>query len=195
MHLSSLHLNRESRHVRIDLSDRYSLHQTLAHATLPGERVLWRAEGSTVLVLSPTAPRWTVLNERSPGYLLAEHTREYDVAPGVGRVLAFRMEANATLRHTGPDGRNRRYALRGDESLLGWLRWQGDKHGFEVLEADLAFTRSDRSRRGNQTITLGVTGFEGLLRVTNTEALVTALRGGLGHGRALGLGLLSVARP
>ena len=49
-------------------------------------------------------------------------------------------------------------------------------------------------KTGEQVKLLGVT-YEGLLTVTDAEKFREALTGGIGRGKAYGLGLLTVVRP
>ena len=72
---------------------------------------------------------------------------------------------------------------------------QGAQHGFVPL--DVRVTRSERvshrQGRSGRYITLQVVQYDGLLRVEDTVRLGQALVNGIGHAKALGLGMLSLA--
>jgi CRISPR system Cascade subunit CasE len=108
-----------------------------------------------------------------------------------GRECLFRLVANATVTRDG-----RRFGLRSEEALAGWIRRQAERHGFELLDLrcqPLPRLRAARGRAAN-AIVLDPALFEGRLRVTVGDALRVALLQGIGHGKALGLGMLSLPR-
>ncbi|WP_102126299.1 type I-E CRISPR-associated protein Cas6/Cse3/CasE [Deinococcus planocerae] len=205
MYLSRLVLDDRHRQAFRDLQSPYALHQTLrwafpgageGGAPLPdGERVLWRQEGSAVLVQSLTLPDWEALEDRHPGYLRHSACKPLDLAAALtpGRPLRFHLRANVTVRRLDEQGRSRRHALHGPQEQLGWLHRQGERGGFRVRGADLLHSGSLRTRKGAQTLTLHTVTFDGLIDVSDGAALLGAVRGGLGHAKALGCGLLSLA--
>ncbi|KEF35520.1 CRISPR-associated protein Cse3 [Deinococcus sp. RL] len=205
LHLSRLRFDDRDPRTARDLASPYALHQTLRWAfpgagvegaPLPdGERVLWRQEDrATLLVQSLTPPDWEALNARHPGSLRGWEVKAVDLAPALtlGRPLRFRLRANVTVRKLDERGRSRRHALRGPREQLEWLERQGGQHGFEVPAADIVHSGTVKTRKGAQTLTLHTVTFEGVLRVTDPAALLGAVRGGLGHAKALGCGLLSL---
>lgn len=78
---------------------------------------------------------------------------------------------------------------------LAWLARQGLRSGFELLAAERHASGRIRAPQGRhaRTITLNAVLFEGLLRVTDAQALCTAWTQGMGPGKAMGLGMLSLA--
>ena len=215
LHLSRLFPSARHRHTARDLGSPYALHQTLRwafpgagqpDATLPdGERLLWRREVATdpetgeavpaLLVQSVTPPDWGALNARDPGYLSGWDVRTLDLGHALtpGRVLHFRLHANVTVRRVDERGHTARHGLHHPDEQLAWLDRQGDRHGFQVLGADIAGAGRVRTRKGRATITLHAVTFEGALQVLDPAALEGAVRGGLGHAKSLGCGLLSLA--
>jgi CRISPR system Cascade subunit CasE len=215
LHLARLFLNPRHRHAARDLGSPYALHQTLRWA-FPGagqegaplpddERVLWRQDMVTdpdsgepapvLLVQSVTPPDWGALNARDPGYLKVWEVRTLDLMPALmpGRVLHFRLRANVTVRRTDGQGRSARHGVHRPEEQLAWLDRQGERAGFDVLGADITRSERVRTRKGKQVITLHAVTFEGALQVLDPLAVLNAVRGGLGHARSLGCGLLSLA--
>lgn len=215
LHLSRLFLNPRHRHAARDLGSPYALHQTLRWAfpgageeggPLPdGERVLWRQDAvvdpdsgepvPVLLVQSVTPPDWGALNARDPGYLNAWKVRTLDLTPALtpGRVLHFRLRANVTVRRVDERGRSARHGVHRPEEQLAWLDRQGGRAGFDVLGADITRAERVRTRKGGQVITLHAVTFEGALQVLDPSTVLSAVRGGLGHAKSLGCGLLSLA--
>lgn len=215
LYLSRLFPDLRHRHVARDLGSPYALHQTLRWAfpgagqpgaPLPdGERLLWRQDVTlnpetgervpALLVQSVTSPDWGALVARDPGYLGGWEVRPLDPQGALtpGRVLHFRLHANVTVRRVDGQGRSARHGLHRPEDQLAWLDRQGEHHGFGVLGADIIRSGRVRTRKGQGVITLHTVTFEGALQVQDPAQLALALRGGLGHAKSLGCGLLSLA--
>ena len=89
----------------------------------------------------------------------------------------------------------KRYGLHDDDERLAWLQRQGQKHGFALLAAERAANGRLSTAQGarNRLITLDTVLFEGVLQPTDAHALRQALVAGIGPGKALGLGMLSLA--
>lgn len=74
-----------------------------------------------------------------------------------------------------------------------------DRDGHRVDGANLLINGVERSiaefKRGGSRVTLAVATFEGVLEVTDPEALRHGLVHGIGRGKAYGCGLMTLARP
>lgn len=207
MYLSRLLLDPRHKQARTDLANPYQMHATLCHAFAEPEqtppRFLWRAEEGktpTVLVQSIETPNWEKLTQRFPGYfsqrpeskpIPLEHLQS-------GQVLRFRLRANPTVTRKDPQNpqKSKRHGLKEVEEQLEWLSRQGRKGGFAVLGAMVA--QSERVKMfkhtGGSPIVLQSVLYDSHLRITDLEAFKNTLTGGLGHAKALGFGLLSIAR-
>lgn len=205
MYLSKLTLDPGHPQARRDLADPYEMHRTLARAyaldvETPPNRFLWRLEcradgqpSSVVLVQSAHPANWSSLAALRGYAEDIEPDKQVDldrfVQPG-GR-YRFRLLANPTVTRGG-----KRMGLMREEEQRGWLIRQGERNGFAVLgcmrgASDLVRVRQGRT--GNR-ITVQTALFEGVLEVSDVEAMRSALLNGLGHAKSLGLGLLSVAK-
>lgn len=134
----------------------------------------------------------------------------------VGQKFRFRLRANPTKKvdtKTGADGRRRngrRVALNTTEDRLAWLARKGEQHGFSVLDAQFSNgtksadvldvtegravgARVNADGKERSPVSFGSTVFEGRLAVREVEAFVSALKTGVGSGKAFGFGLLSIA--
>ena len=216
--LSKLLLNPEHAQARRDLASPYELHKTLANAFPDDESerhrarhgVLFRIEdagrgGAPVLVQSTSAPDWQLLPQ---GYALRlDGPKAFEPTFREGQRLRFRLVANP-VRRVRIDGKKhpRRVALVHPEAkdgietgYLDWLGRQAEAAGLAVVDVADAPFRLDRKRRvGAEEIAktriphFGVR-FDGVLRVTDPERLVEAVRTGIGPAKAFGFGLLSLA--
>ncbi len=201
MYLSKLTLNPRSKWVRQDLRDPYQMHRTVMRG-FPGAvdggpgRVLFRVDLPReaglpiVLIQSEKEPDWTTLEQ---GYL----ARPAECKPflphlAAGQELRFRLRANPTVKRDG-----KRKAVNGQDQRLAWLRRKAEAGGFElgwVVDVDEGLLRG---RTGNapddHQLQLASVRFEGVLRVAEPERMIAALRAGIGSGKGLGFGLLSIA--
>jgi len=185
--------------------------------------VLFRLEEERrqVLVQSAVEPRWLVspldveIDGPKPLEPLLDRVKE-------GDVWRFRLRANPTRRvaraaTVAPDparGRSRperpesvgkRVAVRSDGERLEWLARVGRAKGFALIDSGsgapgIANVRvrslarlSIRAPGRAAPISIEVAEFEGLLRVSHRDLFVTAIRDGIGPGKAFGCGLLSIA--
>jgi CRISPR system Cascade subunit CasE len=208
MYLSRLQLNPAHPRARRDLASAYELHRTLSRAftldaTTPPSRFLWRREadrcgppGTTVLVQAAQPGAWAALQDATEvgdGYFAAlDGNKPVPLQTFVqeGRHYRFRLLANPTVTRAG-----KRYGLHDDESRHAWLLRQGQRHGFEVLAAERGASGRLKVPQGQRerSITLDAVLFEGVLRTTDAPALRSAWAVGIGPGKALGLGMLSLA--
>jgi CRISPR system Cascade subunit CasE len=208
MYLSRLQLNPAHPQARRDLASAYELHRSLTrafapNAATPPPRFLWRREadrsglpGTTVLVQAAQAAAWHALqdaDEIGSGYFVAlQGNKRVSLQELVqeGRRYRFRLCANPTVTRDG-----KRFGLHDDEARHGWLLRQGQRHGFEVVAAERGASGRLRVAQGRRerSITMDVVLFDGVLQAADANALCKALAAGIGPGKALGLGMLSLA--
>lgn len=192
-----------------------------ADTPCPAGAMLWRLEPETdregrprVLIQSRESPDWS----RLPVQDWLAHTE-----PGVdlvqklaldtlkaGQAFRFRLRANPCKTVQG-----KRQGLVHPDAQRDWLARKGEQHGFALPESDsldyFEFMQSPKVRayhdvrvsheqllKGSQhngnAIRVYSALFEGRLAVTDPVRFRTALETGVGHGKLMGLGLLSVIR-
>ena len=188
------------------------------------ERVLFRVESDArsgvpvVLLQSRARPDWAWLGDPGArGYLLgAPRTKSFALSLARGQVLAFRLRANPTARRRLPDGKKKRIGLYREEEQLAWLQRKGEAGGFGVLSVRVGdaarvtgWARREPRQGENEQAAAGPpeggarcplnllsVQYDGLLRVTDPDALWATVQAGIGSGKGFGFGLLSLApRP
>lgn len=173
-------------------------------------RALWRLDrgiGRHVLfIVSPRKPDAALLAEQLGSALTEISSFSYDrflASISAGQEWQFRLRANPTKALRQEGARSKRVALIKENDQIAWLIRRGEQRGgFEIPQNRLAVpevviqTRgADEFRRRDATVTLGTVVYDGILRVTEPDALRAVLVGGLGHGKAYGCGLLTLAPP
>jgi len=220
MFLHRILLNPRCREVRRDLSDPYQLHSTLCRAFSPPDRkcpsgdFLWRLEPETgpkgypsILVQSSTMPDWEGiavkgwLTKADPAIDLRDRLNIHRLQ--MRQKYRFRLRANPCVCRNG-----KRLGLFRAEEQETWIQRKGQLHGFELPKLT-AFDLSESSKKrvdvrisqeqmvrgkqhsGNHIRIFSVL-YDGILSVTEPDSFRNALQSGIGHGKVMGLGLLSV---
>jgi CRISPR system Cascade subunit CasE len=217
MYLSRLILNPRGRRVQRELDAPYEMHRSLlrafpANLADTGERILFRVDelpafaAPAVLIQSHLLPDWSWMEEDSGArdYLLPVSVPNPAVKPvdlqlARGQTLTFRLRANPTVKKEDESGRPVRHGLLKEEQQQAWLNRKAEAGGFRILSANAARegTVGGRIHDGDTThnLTLLAVRFDGLLQVVDPERLIATVQQGIGSGKGLGFGLLSLARP
>jgi CRISPR system Cascade subunit CasE len=219
MLLHRLSLNLRCREVRRDLASPYELHSTLCRAfsssqeKCPASAFLWRLESipdnfgnPQVLIQSSINPDWSRIRVdgwfANPPAAPLNLTTQLDLKNlCVGQRFRFRLRANPCVCQEG-----KRQGLLLIEDQERWIDRKGLSHGFQLPKLssfavneperiDVMISQDQmlksRQRTGNEIRVFSVQ-FDGLLTVTEVEKFCSTLKSGIGHGKTMGLGLLSV---
>lgn len=220
MFLHKIHLDPRCREARRDLADPYQLHSTLCRAfstptrKCPAGEFLWRLEPESdfngcprILVQSRSIPKWADIGVRG---WLADADPAIDLKARLkldslkaGQKFRYRLRANPCVCRNG-----KRLGLLRLEEQEGWIKRKGELHGFslpQLVAFDLSESAQERvdvrvsqeqMSRGRQHSGNGIRVFsvlfDGILTVTEPTKFRDALQTGIGHGKVMGLGLLSV---
>ncbi len=186
----------------------------------PQGALLWRQEPETdregrprVLIQSRATPNWSRilapdwLAKAEPGIDLVQKLALN--ALQAGHTFRFRLRANPCKTVQG-----KRQGLLHPDAQREWLGRKSEQHGFALSEsatpADFYFMQSPEGRayhdvrvslgqmlagsqHGSNAIRVYSVLFEGRLTVTDPAQFRQALNTGIGHGKVMGLGLLSIA--
>lgn len=204
MFLSQLILNERQSLVHRELGNAHKFHQRIMQA-FPDEEdraspredwhILFRHEpdSEVVLVQSVLEPDWSKLPD---GYLKHHAVKAVNLGAdqlSSARVFQFRLRANPSKR----DAKTKKtigFYHRPDQ--LAWLERQGDRCGFRLHNTDVipAPNVFGIKKQGTAPIRITTALFQGVLEVTDSDSLLSALKTGIGRGRSYGCGLLSLAR-
>jgi CRISPR system Cascade subunit CasE len=176
---------------------------------------MWRLEPEVdlsgrprILLQSRTLPDWEGIGvkgwlfQADPAIDLFNRLRLGSLE--VGQRFRFRLRANPCVTRNG-----KRLGLLRLEEQEAWIARKGCRHGFSLPQltsfdlADVSPERVDvrisqeQMLRGRQHSGNGISIYsvlyDGMLMVSDPNAFRDGLRTGIGHGKALGLGLLSLA--
>ncbi|HEX6498468.1 MAG TPA: type I-E CRISPR-associated protein Cas6/Cse3/CasE [Micromonosporaceae bacterium] len=218
MFLTRFQINPARRGARKLLSSPQAMHAAVRAAFAAtedheqgGTRTLWRLDTvapATVYlyIVSPGRPDLTHLVEQA-GWPTTQTwvTRSYDTLLNslrVGQQWAFRLTANPTHsgRKTADSKDTQRFAYIREEEQATWLADRAPRHGFVLatqqdgqLNLRLHHRRTQTFKRGAADVTLASVVYDGVLEITDTHAFRRALTSGIGHAKAYGCGLLTLA--
>lgn len=219
MFLHRILLDPRCKETRRDLADPYQMHSTLCRAfsvrdeRCPRGEFLWRLEPETdptgyprVIVQSWTLPDWTAIGIKGwfaradPAIDLKERLKLDSLK--IGQHFRFRLRANPCVTRNG-----KRLALFRTKEQEKWIEQQGARHGFSLLKlasfylsekmterVDVRISQEQMlqgSQRTGNAIQVFSVLYDGNLTVSDPSAFRNALQIGIGHGKAMGLGLLS----
>ncbi len=172
------------------LVDRYRIHECVSAAAEEG-RELFRVEPGQILVQSAVKPDWARVFQGHEYVLRDVQVKQLDISPQVGQRFMFKAEMNPVRQLDGkrqpiPDG-----------ELEAWMRRKLQGTGAIVEKLHIEDYRtlevSRGPRRGNSYMTFAAGLFSGVLSVDRPDVLEQCLAHGIGHGKAFGFGMLSVA--
>lgn len=216
LYLSRLLLSPRSRQARSEIANPYELHRTLSRAfsginekAWDGARCLFRVEEEItdrdsservvpVLVQTRLRPDWAY-QESLPGYLSGNveikqipfrRANDNRLLIPAGIELSFRLVANPTVKREG-----KRIGIYSEADRLTWMERKAEESGFRVIDLRLIDRGMVRCRTsGNEQAVFSAVQFDGTLIVTDAEQFGVAWSGGIGAGKGIGFGLISVAR-
>jgi len=216
-YLTRLILNPRSRQVRNELADPYEMHRTVMKAFAGNlqkdERVLFRVDLPrtgipTLLVQSKYKPYWAEITAPHKNYLLDESYlpfgeenlafKEIDFSKKLhtGQRLAFRLRANPIKRIKET---RKRIGLYKEEEQLAWLKRKLSYENAAKLISARVVNKSDQSGKlfkendKKRRMKFHAILFEGILGIKDQAEFQMMLEAGIGPGKGLGFGLLSLA--
>ena len=174
-------------------------------------RVLWRLDRDDprrllLYCVSASRPDFSHLVERAgwPQAHTGFETRDYSPLLdqlASGQTYAFRLTANPVHHaRVKPGEPTKRLGHVTAAKQMGWLLERQDRLGIEIPSAssgepDARVTGRERVSfaRDGHRVTLTIVTYEGRLSVVDPDRLRAALTSGVGHARAYGCGLLTLA--
>ncbi|MCL2466101.1 MAG: type I-E CRISPR-associated protein Cas6/Cse3/CasE [Micrococcales bacterium] len=213
MFLTQMHLNPARRGTRHLLASPQRLHAAVLHGFPPGStlggpagRVLWRVDQAqasiTLYVSSPAEPDLTHIVEQAGWPTAPQHWRTVSTAQmhdrlAAGQEWVFRLTANPVRNERVPGERGKRHGHVTVSQQEDWLGSRSETWGFSLVTAEVTGRRHVTfSRRGPDTagsVTLSMATFDGVLQVTDPDALRRSLTSGVGRAKGYGCGLITLA--
>ncbi|MCX7048125.1 MAG: type I-E CRISPR-associated protein Cas6/Cse3/CasE [Candidatus Sumerlaeota bacterium] len=171
--------------------------------------------GPVIVMQSARRPDWDYAFANAPEMLRAPVTvKEWTPDFAEGERLRFRLRANPTMRmkmskaerlEGGAKEKHRRVSVTWEkeqnpgEALAEWLKdkIQSSKQpcGFEIEQCKVEQLGWVSGSNNKHKMRFRSALFEGVLRVTDARAFSETIMRGIGSGKAVGFGLLSVAKP
>lgn len=174
-------------------------------------RTLWRLDTHApatahLYVVSPGKPDLTHLVEQA-GWPTTEawDTRDYDRLLDSlrrGQQWAFRLTANPVHngRKTEEAKDTQRFGHLREQEQADWLVHRSERHGFaiarqrdELPNLALHHRQTISFKRGGGSVTIATATYDGVLEIVDVETFRGALTRGIGHAKAYGCGLLTLA--
>lgn len=207
MYLHRLSLNLRCREARRDIADPYEMHSTLCRAFASSDTkcaegaFLWRLESdqgtdgycAKVIIQSRELPEWKRISPNIWFFEAPSHAVNIKEKLKLDAVVKttryrYRLRANPAVCRSG-----KRLGLFGEEDQIAWMNRQGERNGFSLVSIHRSEERmlSGKNRKEFSIKVFSVL-FEGILSVTEPELFCKAVSVGIGHGKAMGLGLFSV---
>lgn len=202
MYLSRLDLQLSSPAIRQALRNCQDMHRTLMKAfdcTREEAGLLYRVmktdQSIFIYAQSKTLPQWERI-EKS-GYRCVK-TQDISALPERfqdNAVLRFSLLAVPAKKVKGEGKNSKRVLLRGTEERIDWLKRQGEKNGFILLEAhEAAKEQLLVGTKASGEFYLSGVPFEGVLRITDAAAFRLGFLQGIGSEKAYGFGMLMIGR-
>ncbi len=205
MYLHKIYLNLKCKEARRDLADPYEMHSTLCRAfSEPGIKcppgvLFWRLEPErnragmpAAIVQSRVIPDWRRINPNEwfweqplPPISIDDKITPYI---RIGNKFRYRLRANSSVKKNG-----KRFGLYDMDSQITWFQRQGEKCGFKALTVHRSDEKMLTGQKHNEcSICIFSVLYDGILEVTDNLLFKRTIDTGIGHGKAMGLGLLSV---
>lgn len=219
MYLTQMPLNPQRRSTRDLVGSPQRVHAAVLAGFLPGVadrgRVLWRLDADgphslNLFVVSEETPSFDALAEQAgwssnPVWRTADYDK-FLSALSVGQRWVFRLVANPVraVRDGESVRRGKRVPLIKEADQREWLSSRAEQWGFSLVPgasggSNLSVSQSKRARFDRHTdgvtrpVTVQSAQFDGVLEVTDGDALRQALTKGVGGAKGYGCGLLTLA--
>lgn len=220
MYLTRFCINAQRRGARHLLASQQRMHAAVLAGfppTMAGARMLWRVDAgphrTDLFVVSASRPDLTHLVEQAGWPTQPDQTWQTAAYQplldrlAVGQRWAFRLTANpvrSVARGTDVRGQVKAHVTAAQQQ--DWLLRRAERLGFRIPDGGTALpqltvkdrrtARFERPRAAaGRDVTVVMATYEGLLVVTDADALRRALCEGIGRAKAYGCGLLTLAHP
>ena len=202
MILSLLSLDLHSPSVRQSLQNCQDLHRSIMKSFDSGRsdaKVLYRMirtdRNILIYVQSNDDPIWERIEEN--GY---HCEKKKDISQLLktfykDQILQFSLLACPAKKVAGEGKNSKRVILRGEEAQLDWLKRQGEKNGFNILEAHIAGKNELLyGKKASGEFQIAGVPFEGVLQIKDPDVFRQGFENGIGAEKAYGFGMLMIRK-
>ena len=202
MYLSRLTLQIASPSVRQSLRNCQDMHKTLMQAFYCSREEacllyrVFRTDRSLYLYAQSMAlPQWDRIEKN--GFLCdkMQDISALEESFQNNMLLRFTLLACPSKKVKGEGKNSKRVLLRGEDERIEWLKRQGEKYGFSLLEAHETAKEEKLSgtKPSGEFFVAGVP-FEGVLQITDPVSFQRSFRNGIGAEKAYGFGMMMLSR-
>lgn len=202
MILSLITLDLHSPSVRQSLQNCQDMHRSIMKAFDTGRseakvlyRVLRSEKNIQIYVQSVAIPQWERIE--SNGYHCEKKKDISQLSDSfyTNEILRFSLFGCPAKKVAGEGKNSKRVILRGEDAQIDWLRRQGKKSGFDILEAHIIGKGEQLSGKKESGVfqIAGVT-FEGVLQIKEPDAFREGFENGIGAEKAYGFGMLMIGK-
>ncbi len=202
MYLSRVLLDINSPSVRQSLRNCQDMHKTIMRAfdcSRTEASVLYRVfrtEQSIYLYAQSMAlPQWDRIEKNGFHCEKIQDISALEEALQENTILCFSLLACPAKKVKSEGKNSKRVLLRGEKERLEWLKRQGEKYGFSLLEAHEVAKEEKLSgtKPSGEFFVVGVP-FEGVLQISDPALFQEGFKNGIGAEKAYGLGMLMLSR-
>lgn len=207
LYLSRIRLNTQKRGTQIAMASPSKFHGAVEGCFESNkDRKLWRIDtlkGSCyMLILSPEKPDLLAIKKQFGFPEDTDEIKDYDAflsSIDEGSVWQFRLAANPvhSIKEEGMD-RGKVAAHVSEKYQMDWLRQKAAHNGFTVISDGSCVVGSGwkifKKKNNDKRVRLKEAVYEGMLRVDDADMFRKALAGGIGRGKAYGMGLLTIMK-
>jgi CRISPR system Cascade subunit CasE len=207
MLLHRVFLDLRCKEARRDVADPYEMHSTLCRAFAPAEKkcpegaFLWRLEPeqtnhgamAQVIIQSRELPDWHRITPdkwfgEAPWSPLNLEEKLNLKTINKNMKFRYRLRANPSVCKNG-----KRYGLFSEIDQISWINRQGERNGFLLITTNCSEERMLTGKnRTEYPIRIFSVLYDGILEVKDPDLFRNSIATGIGHGKAMGLGLFSV---
>lgn len=221
MYISRCEINPAKRQARKLLGSPQAMHAAVMSCFPRSQsdevgRILWRIDENNgaqfLLIVSSVKPDLSVIEEQA-GWVTSSTAECKKYGPFLERIengqfYHFRLTANPVHHVRRENGRSKRLGHVSVKYQEQWLLDRTERCGFTIPQVDrgedtedsaYSFSVNERGKRSfsrraekGRCVTLTTATFEGILQVTDADALRMALVEGIGPAKAYGCGLLTL---
>lgn len=143
--------------------------------------------GVEILMMSKTKPEKATFKTFKTIEIIPENLIKKN------KTYIFELEGAPTFRKNKND-----YAFYKKEDQIKWLERKGQQYGFKILKVEVenakfVYGKNSQNKNGEKRKAKKFSAnFKGIIQCENTETFTEAFTNGIGRGKSLGLGLISL---